>query len=132
MVNLKDNSNGFSVLMSLYMKEKPEYLDRCLESLFEQTIHANEIIIVLDGAISTELTATIEKWKTFLPLKILPLKENVGLGKALNLGLKICSNDIIIRMDTDDICLENRLETQYNFLLGKVRISRSFLPKLTR
>ncbi|EMB4338118.1 glycosyltransferase [Citrobacter freundii] len=118
MVNLKDNSNGFSVLMSLYMKEKPEYLDRCLESLFEQTIHANEIIIVLDGAISTELTATIEKWKTFLPLKILPLKENVGLGKALNLGLKICSNDIIIRMDTDDICLENRLETQYNFLLA--------------
>lgn len=118
MINIKENNDGFSVLMSLYIKENPIYLDRCLESLYRQTSPADEIIIVLDGEISIELTEVIHKWTSLLPLKIMPLKENVGLGEALNLGLKICSNDIVIRMDTDDICIDTRFKIQYEYLLA--------------
>lgn len=102
----------FTVLLSLYFKEKPEYFEACLESINNQTLRATEVVIVIDGHIDNELNDIIGKWNGTLPIKVLRLAENVGLGNALNKGLEICSNDIVIRMDTDDICCLNRFELQ--------------------
>ncbi|ENU87927.1 hypothetical protein F972_02805 [Acinetobacter sp. CIP 102529] len=109
----------FSVLLSLYYKENALAFDQCFQSIWNnQTITPNEIILVIDGPINTELSQKVLYWQKELNqiLKVIPLKENVGLGKALNEGLKHCSNDWVFRMDTDDICVEKRFEYQLQFI----------------
>lgn len=107
---------NFSVLISLYYKEKPEFLSDCLESLKNQTLPAAEIVLVYDGTITTELEGVVAQYTSILPIKIIKLPQNVGLGKALNEGLKHCSYDWVFRMDTDDICLPERFERQIKFI----------------
>jgi len=107
----------FSVLMSLYSKERPEYLCQSLDSIFNQTQSPDEIVLVLDGLITKDLQCIISDFSSkYHNLKVVPLPDNVGLGKALNEGLKHCSYDMVVRMDTDDICKANRFETQIKFM----------------
>lgn len=109
----------FSVLMSLYIKEKSNFLNECFFSIWDnQSIQPNEIILVLDGPLGIELQECIDTWQRKIgpALKILPLKQNIGLGKALNEGLKSCSNEWVFRMDTDDICTRDRFEKQVEFI----------------
>lgn len=106
----------FSVLMSLYYKESPDYLTLCLRSLSEQTLFPNEVFIVFDGPITASLEDVVKKWSAHLPINILRLESNVGLGPALNEGLKACRHEIIFRMDTDDICSPHRFKRQIDFL----------------
>ena len=100
--------------MSLYRKENPEYLEQCLASIGKQTLLPNDVVIVFDGPISEELELVVDKWRGKLAIKVVKLPFNQGLGKALNAGLVYCSNDLIARMDTDDICHPDRLFVQYN------------------
>ena len=105
----------FSVLMSIYHKEKVEYLNRAMKSIWdEQTIKPNEIVLVQDGKLTQELYEEIGNWKEKLKdiLVIVPLEQNVGLGDALNIGMKHCIYELIARMDTDDISLPHRFEKQ--------------------
>lgn len=104
----------FSVLMSVYFREQAEFLDKALESvLINQTVKPAELILVADGLLTTELYETIDKYnKLFLNLKLVQLPQNVGLGKALNEGLKHCTYDWVARMDSDDISLPYRFEKQ--------------------
>ncbi len=98
--------------MSLYVKENASYLSACFESLINQTVQANQIILVEDGPLTEELYATLEKWQKILPIERVKLPNNVGLGMALNHGLELCRYDLIARMDTDDICHPSRFEKQ--------------------
>lgn len=110
---------NFSVLLSLYYKESPLFLDLALESIWDkQRKKPNQIVLVLDGPISDDLQFTVDKWKKKLLeiLQIVPLDKNVGLGNALNIGLKKCENDWVFRMDTDDICKPDRFEKQIQFI----------------
>ncbi|MEG0408985.1 MAG: glycosyltransferase, partial [Bacilli bacterium] len=110
---------NFSVLLSLYYKENALALEQCFQSIWnDQKIHPNEIVLVLDGPIGNELNQRVTYWKQIIgdPFKIIPLEKNVGLGKALNEGLKHCSNEWIFRMDTDDICTPDRFEKQVEFI----------------
>lgn len=112
----------FSVLMSLYSKEKPSYLDECFQSLKDQTLQPSEIIIVFDGPVGGALTSIVDKWSEELNIKKIVIDKNVGLGLALNEGMKSCSNEYIARMDTDDICYPQRFERQMSFLLSNPHI----------
>ena len=108
-----------SLLISLYHKENSLALEQCFQSMWiDQTIQPNEIILVLDGPIGEELGECVTKWQKMIgkPLKIIPLKQNIGLGKALNKGLEHCSNEWVFRMDTDDICIPDRFEKQILFI----------------
>ncbi len=104
----------FSVLMSVYYKEKPEYLKECLDSIITQTLAPDEVLLIKDGPLTRELDCIIDGYKNKYSslLKILELKENVGLGRALALGVENASNELIARMDTDDICRSDRFEIQ--------------------
>ena len=109
----------FSVLMSVYFKENPNYLDLSLKSiLIDQTILPTEVILIEDGKLTDELDNIILKYKNKFPkiLKIYPFKNNQGLGKALEIGLKKCKYNIVMRMDTDDIAVKNRFELQLNYM----------------
>ncbi|MEH6457521.1 MAG: glycosyltransferase [Cocleimonas sp.] len=98
--------------MSLYSKEKPRNLSECLESIKRQTVQPSEVVIVFDGPLTDELYLTVSSWSEILPIKIVRLKENVGLGKALDIGLRSCLNEMVARMDTDDICDHLRFSKQ--------------------
>ncbi len=108
----------FSVLMSIYHKEKSEYFNRAMQSIWdEQIIKPDEIVLVQDGPLTDELYKSIEKWKNKIVnvFKTILLEKNVGLGDALNIGIRHCTYELIARMDTDDISLPNRFEKQLNF-----------------
>lgn len=104
----------FSVLMSLYYKEKPEYFNQCMASVMEQTILPEQIVIVKDGPLTCELEETLGHWISLNPglYTIVPLETNQGLGAALAEGIRYCRNSLIARMDTDDIALRHRFERQ--------------------
>ncbi|WP_152630441.1 glycosyltransferase [Acinetobacter ursingii] len=109
----------FSVLLSLYNKENPLFLDQCLSSIWsDQSRLPSEIVLVIDGPIGDALEEKVMYWKNNIgdAFKIIQLRENVGLGKALNEGLKHCANEWIFRMDTDDICTPDRFEKQVAFI----------------
>lgn len=104
----------FSVLMSIYIKEKPEYFRECMESILGQTVLPEEIVIVKDGPLTDELEAVLEDYIQRNPewYTIVPLETNRGLGLALAEGILHCRNELVARMDTDDICRKDRFELQ--------------------
>lgn len=108
------NYPSFSVLMSLYYKEKPEYLRECLNSLLNQTVKADEWVIVKDGPLTNELEDVLKEYDEKYPnlIKYVIFEKNQGLGLALRAGVPTCSHELIARMDTDDICVSNRFERQ--------------------
>lgn len=109
-----DNYPKFSVLMSLYYREKPENLKECFDSLLNQTVSADEWVIVKDGPLDNELEDVLKEYDNNHPnlIKYVELKTNQGLGLALKAGVPACSYDLIARMDTDDICRKDRFEIQ--------------------
>lgn len=108
----------FSVLLSTYYKENPEYLKATFESLNNQTVKPNEIVLVEDGPLNDALYKAIDKLQHDFPqMQVVALKQNVGLGQALNEGLKYCSYDIVARMDTDDIAKPMRFEKQLDVFI---------------
>lgn len=104
----------YSVLMSLYKKENAEYLEQAIQSMIEQSYMPDEIVIVKDGILTEELEAVLKKYESAYPtlFKIVGYKENRGLGQALNYGLQYCKNELVARMDTDDISKVDRCEKQ--------------------
>jgi glycosyltransferase involved in cell wall biosynthesis len=117
--NSKKNMKlGLSVLIAVYEGEKPDFLEQCLRSLENQTLKANEVVLVEDGIIPLELKSIIETFRTKLNIRSLILDNNVGLAGALNAGLKVCNHNLIARMDSDDISLPERLETQLKVFNG--------------
>lgn len=108
------NYPKFSVLMSLYIKEKAEYFEECMKSIVSQTVQPAEIVIVFDGPISEEVRSVVEKYrqKNNGWIKIVENKVNKGLGLALADGVLACQYELIARMDTDDIARSDRFEKQ--------------------
>lgn len=104
----------YSVLMSVYFKERVEILEETLKSIFGQTVLCDELVLVEDGKLTNELDELIGKYKNAYPkiIKIVALPKNLGLGLALKEGILNCSNELIARFDSDDISLNNRCELQ--------------------
>ena len=100
----------YSVLMSLYKKENPEYLKVALDSMLNQTVKPDEIVLVEDGPLTEELYKVVEEYKEHL--HIIVNKTNLGLGLALNRGLRVCRNELVARMDTDDCSKPDRCKKQ--------------------
>lgn len=116
-------STKYSVLMSVYYKETPNNLRTSIESMLNQSIKPDEIVIIKDGPLTIELNNILQEYQVNQNIKLIELKENVGLGRALRLGVEACSNQYIARMDTDDIAVLDRCEKQLRFLLENPDIS---------
>lgn len=110
---------NFSVLSSIYHKEHPAHFNACMESIWDkQTLKPTEIVLIEDGPLTTELDQIIAKWQAKLGkvLRVKKLEQNVGTGKAKNIGLQECTYDIVCIVDTDDIYVPERFEKQIKFL----------------
>lgn len=113
----------FSVAMSVYGKDNPEWFDRALESItVEQTVRPSEIVLVVDGPVPDEIQKVIDKYTLLcvgggITLTIIHIQENKGLGNALKAAVKNSKNELIARMDSDDIAVGDRFEKQLAFFI---------------
>ncbi|MBP6128157.1 glycosyltransferase [Flavobacterium sp.] len=109
---------NFSVLISVYFKENSSFFEKALASIWDgQTLQPTEIVVVKDGELTPELDSVLIDFSKKAPVKVVALSTNVGLGKALAIGLDACSYELVARMDTDDIATSNRFELQINYLI---------------
>lgn len=108
---------NYSVLMSVYKNERPSEFKQSVESMLNQSYKANQFVIVKDGPLTAELDKIIEMFDEQNPdiFTIISLEQNIGLGRALDEGIKEIRNELIARMDADDISLPSRCEKQVKF-----------------
>ncbi len=104
----------YSVLMSVYSGEKPEYLRQSMQSIFDQTVPTDDFVLMCDGPLTPEMDQVIEQMARDHGgvLRIFRLDKNGGLANALNVGLTKCRNDLVARMDSDDVALPDRCRLQ--------------------
>lgn len=101
-------SNSISAVGAVYSGDNPDWLNEALMSLLNQTVLLNEIILVVDGEINSELNNTIQSFKN--KLKVIRVKSNKGLANALNEGINRATGKWILRYDADDINEPYRVE----------------------
>ncbi|RQG96956.1 glycosyltransferase [Natrarchaeobius oligotrophus] len=118
------NHTSFSVLMSVYRDETADHVRTALKSVFDQTIPPDEVLIVEDGPLPVNLKEVITSFKRQYPdtVQIISLSTNRGLGVALRVGVEACSNDLIARMDADDVAVETRFQDQLAYLSANPEI----------
>ena len=107
-------NSKYTVLMSVYYKEKPDYLSLSIESMLNQTIKPDEFIIIKDGPLTPELDEVIDTFVKMHPdlFNIITNEVNLGLGPALAKGIETSKNELIARMDSDDYVVDTRCERQ--------------------
>lgn len=107
-----------SVLISVYRNDKPEDFRAAIESVtIKQTLPPDEVVLVVDGPVPDKLADTIRTLSSEIPyIRPIRLEKNGGLGNALNIGMKECRNELVARMDADDISEPDRFEKQVSFM----------------
>jgi mannosyltransferase OCH1-like enzyme len=120
--NTPPKEKSVSVLVSSF-NTPAKFIKDCLQSIKIQKGYYNiELVWINDGSdkLNTELLKNLLKHfiKTsrFITLIYHENDTNRGIGYSLNKGIKMCNNDIIIKMDSDDIMFENRIEKQLEFM----------------
>lgn len=102
----------YSILLPVYHKDKKEYLILSIESMLNQSVKSDDFVIVKDGPLTEELDELLDKYAANKDnhINIISLESNGGLGAALDFGLQHCKNELVARMDADDISLPTRCE----------------------
>lgn len=106
--------SAYSVLMSVYIKENPAFFDEAISSMLNQTVRTDDFVIVCDGPLSKELDNILLRYTQEYPglFHIVRLPQNMGIGAAAKAGLMECKNELVAKMDADDISVPNRCELQ--------------------
>ena len=110
--------------MSVYKNEKVEFFKQAMDSVLSQTLPPEEIVLIRDGEVYEELQKAIDEYIEKYPelFTYVPLEENKGLGNALRIGVEKARNELIARMDTDDICVSDRFEKQIRFMEENLQV----------
>ena len=107
--------SSYSVLMSVYKNDNAMFFKEAINSILNQTVKSDDIVLVVDGPIEGTLLQNVKSIdKEKKEVKIVWLPENIGLGNALAEGMKHVKHDLVARMDSDDISVPSRMETQLN------------------
>ncbi len=110
----RNDMKKYSVLMATYKNDNAQYLEEALQSMFAQSYLPDEIVLVCDGPLGDDLEYVIKKH--IHKLKVVRLNSNKGLGIALSYGIKVCENEYIIRMDSDDVSMPDRCQRQMQIM----------------
>jgi glycosyltransferase involved in cell wall biosynthesis len=105
----------FSLLLPVYAGDRADFLRRAfVSSVDEQTLRPDDVVLVQDGPLPDALRETCEELAAVssVPVNLVRLERNVGLGPALDHGLEACAYDVVARMDADDISRPRRFERQ--------------------
>jgi GT2 family glycosyltransferase len=116
------SEKSVSILISSY-NTKTKYIKECLDSIKTQIGYYNiELVWINDGSEFLETTLLENLLNIFIKttrfIKLVYHKNdtNKGIGYTLNKGIQLCSNDLIIKMDSDDIMINNRIKKQIEFM----------------
>ena len=114
--------DSVSILISSF-NTKIKYISECLQSIMDQEGHFNmEIVWINDGSddihtllLKTILDKFIKKMR-FTTIHYIENDGNKGIGYTLHKGIQYCSHEIIIKMDSDDIMIDNRIQKQLDYM----------------
>lgn len=105
------NDVKLSIIVPVYNVEK--YIDKCLDSLINQTLKDIEIIVVNDGTKDNSQTI-IDKYVKNYPTKVFSyIKKNGGLSSARNYGIKKATGEYVTFVDSDDYVEKKLYEIMY-------------------
>lgn len=113
---------AFSVSMCVYGGDDPTWFAAAVDSVVNQTVVPDEIVIVVDGPVPPALDAVIGGYEQQPLFKVIRLAENRGHGEARRVGLQHCTHSLIALMDADDLSRPDRFEKQLALLDGDVAI----------
>lgn len=100
-----------SIIVPIYNKEK--FLEKCIQSIINQTYENIEILLINDG--STDYSEAIcKKYINMEKIKYISIK-NGGVSKARNIGIQNASGDYIVFIDADDYVDKYYIESLYSF-----------------
>lgn len=102
----------FSVSMCVYGKDNPEWFCTAVDSILEQTVKPDDVVLVVDGPVPEILDSAIQHYAEYPSFRVIRLEQNMGHGEARRVGLDACSHNLVAIMDADDICASNRFEKQ--------------------
>ena len=106
----------FSVKLSLYKNDNPEHFKMAMDSIINQSVQPNEIILTIDGPIPDTLNGVVCNYESKIEqLKTIRLPQNKGHGVARQIGVEHCSNQLIAIMDSDDIAVYDRFKMQLQY-----------------
>jgi teichuronic acid biosynthesis glycosyltransferase TuaG len=106
--------NLVTIIIPYYKKIK--YIKNTLNSIFKQTYHNYEIIIVYDDSNLNDLIKIKKITKNKRNIKIIINKNNLGAGMSRNIGIKNSKGKFIAFLDSDDVWHKNKLKKQINFM----------------
>ena len=105
----------FSLLVPVYDGDRPDHIRRAMRSAVDdQTVRPDQVVIVRDGPVRDELARCLDELQRASPVPVtfVPLRDNRGLGPALDQGLAASWFDVIARMDADDVAMPHRFEVE--------------------
>jgi glycosyltransferase involved in cell wall biosynthesis len=105
----------FSLLVPVYDGDRPDYLRRAFRSAVDdQTVRPGQVVIVRDGPVRDELARCLDELVAGspVPVTLVPLERNAGLGPALDRGLAASRFDVVARQDADDVSMPHRFEVE--------------------
>ena len=106
----------FSVLLPVYRNDNPLFFKSAVDSVLNNTLTPDKVLIVVDGAVDRELECLISSYSNIDFVYVLRLAHNVGLARALNLALELIDSDFVLRADADDINHPERFRIQIDAL----------------
>ncbi len=107
-----------SVLLPIYKKDSPIFFHEALNSLLTLIGFPSQVIIGIDGPLTIELMYEIDLFSHSYPAEVTLVRHetNRGLGYMINSMAEVASNEVLARMDADDICRPDRFVKQYDFI----------------
>lgn len=106
------NSEKFSVSMCVYGGDEPNHFKVAVESILNQTVMPDEVVLVVDGPVPEELNTIICEYEANELFNVIRFTENQGHGNARRAGLDACKNELVAIMDADDVAMSDRFEQQ--------------------
>lgn len=105
------------VLITFYHASDPTHVRACLESLDAQTRPADRVVLVEDGPVPPPVRELIDAFVAAHPEALaVRLPRNLGSGLASAEGMKEIHEELVARLDSDDIAAPERFATQCAFL----------------
>jgi hypothetical protein len=119
-----------SLLLPVWAGDRPDFLTDAFRSTVDaQTRRPDQVVVVRDGPVPTPLAERIAELAASspVPVDVVELERNSGLGPALDAGLAACKHDVVARMDADDISLPHRFAVQLPIIESGVDVVGSGL-----
>ncbi|MBQ2718604.1 MAG: glycosyltransferase, partial [Clostridia bacterium] len=102
----------FSVSMCVYGGDNAGHFSAAVESVLNQTVPPDELVLVVDGPVPEALDAVITTLAARDEVRVLRFPENRGHGEARRAGLAACQNELVAIMDADDLSAPDRFRQQ--------------------